>query len=104
MLLGASDVSGLALELESGGTAYLWLTDALGSMAVTDGERLIQALEAAGVPLRRSPKELVRLFPPMMLEAGSGSDVWRIWAWGAAIFMGPTVIVLLAMLARELAG
>lgn len=104
MLLGASNVSGLALELDNGTTAYLWLTDALGSMAVTDGERLIQALEAAGVPLRRSPKELVRLFPPMMLEAGSGSGVWRIWAWGAAMFMGPTVIVLLAMLARELAG
>lgn len=104
MLLGASDVSGLALELDNGTTAYLWLTDALGSMAVTDGERLVKELEAAGVPLRRTPKELVRLFPPMMLEAGSDSGVWRIWAWGAAIFLGPTVVVLLAMLARVLAG
>jgi hypothetical protein len=104
MLLGASDVSGLALELENGSTAYIWLTDALGSMAIPGGGKLVKALEGAGVPLRHTPKELVRLFPPMMLEAGSRSNGWRVWAWGAAIFLGPTVVVLLAILVRGIAG
>jgi hypothetical protein len=104
MLLGASDVSGLALELADGSTAYLWLTDALGSMAIPGGRELVTGLEKAGVPLAKKPRELVRLFPPLLVEAGNASGAWRVWAFGAVIFLGPTVLVLLAILARGLAA
>jgi hypothetical protein len=103
LLLESSDVSGVALELKNGSTAYIWLTDALGAMAIAGGGELAKGLAKAGVPLSATPRELVRLFPPMMLEAGGGAGAWRIWVWGAVIALGPTVLVLLAILARSLA-
>lgn len=104
MLLGASDVSGLALELRNGATAYLWLTDALGSLALAGGTELVAELEKAGVSLAKKPRELVRLFPPLLIEAGARAGSWRVGVWGAIIFLGPVLVVWLANLVRDLVG
>lgn len=99
LLLESSAVSGLALDLKDGSTAYLWLTDALGSPAIAGGRDLGTALATAGVPLATTPRELVRLFPPTMTAAGGGSSPWAAWTVAAGIILGPTLVVFLANLA-----
>jgi len=103
MLLESSSVAGLALECKDGSTAYVWLTDALGSMALADGKELSAALAKAGVPLAAAPRELVRLFPPMLLERGAVST-WPAWTIALVIALGPTAAVMLFNLLRILSS
>ncbi|MYL85095.1 hypothetical protein GTA51_18465 [Desulfovibrio aerotolerans] len=103
MLLESSAVSGIALTRSDGTTAYVWLTDAMGTMAVAGGQDLAKALRTAGVPLADAPQELVRLFPPLLVE-GSESPAWPAWAVALLIALGPSVVVLLFNLLRILSS
>lgn len=103
MLLESSAVSGLALKRRDGTTAYVWLTDALGTMAVAGGQDLAKALRTAGVPLADTPQELVRLFPPLLQEGGAGS-AWPTWAVALLIALGPSVGVCLFIVLRILSS
>lgn len=100
LMLEGSRVSGLALTLKNGATAYIWLTDALGGMAVIGGRELVAALEKAGVPLADRPRELVRLFPPMLLEDRRPHRRHLPALIGAAIVLGPALLSLAAWLVR----
>ena len=103
MLLDSSAVSGIALNRKDGTTAYVWLTDALGTMAVAGGQDLAKALRTAGVPLADAPQELVRLFPPLLQEGGTRAT-WPTWVVALLIVLVPSVGVLLFNLLRILSA
>lgn len=64
MLLASSQTGGLYLQARDGQTAFLWLTDQMGNVAVQNLERLTDALDAAKVPRKDEERTLRGILPP----------------------------------------
>ncbi len=63
LLNTAAAYTGLALYFKDGQIKYIWITDALGNVILPGYERIIQALEAKGVPYRNSGRVIEKLLP-----------------------------------------
>jgi hypothetical protein len=64
MLLASSQTGGLYLQARDGRTAFIWLTDQMGNVAVQNLERLTDSLEAAKVPRKEEERTLRGILPP----------------------------------------
>lgn len=64
LLLASSDYKGLFFHTVDGRTAFLWNTDAFGKNMMTNFFRMIDHLEAAGVPSRNELLQIKCFIPP----------------------------------------
>lgn len=64
MLLSLAETGGLALALRDGGRVYFWITDTLGTTALSGAQRIEAALRAAGVPFAPKVEERRDFWPP----------------------------------------
>ena len=95
LILGGTQATGLRLTLHNGTRVYLWLTNAMGTMALKGCETLAAAIDAAGIPKEQKVEELRLLFPPdTMVRAGFHPGRWRGWITALLIVFGPALVVL----------
>lgn len=64
LLLASSGANGLRLTDRQGRRTWIWYSDQLGQTALPGFERLMQGLQAAGVPMKTEPLTLRAVFPP----------------------------------------
>ncbi len=65
LMLAGSAYGGMGLGLKDGSKTYFWMTDAMGNTALKRAERLVQALEQAGIPFRQEPEEIRDITVPI---------------------------------------
>lgn len=100
LIFGESQAAGVRLTLRDGTRVYLWLTNAMGTLALKGCETLADALEHSRIPKDRDVEELRLLFPPDAISpAGVRSNQWREWITALLIMFGPALLVLAISLA-----
>lgn len=64
MILSSSEAGGFFLKSRNGETAYLWITDQSGNIAMRHLDRLADAMEQSKVPVKEGTLVLRGIFPP----------------------------------------
>ena len=93
MMLSGSSSGGFGIRLKNGSAVYLWITAQMGKHAASHFDRLLAALETAGILHR----EKVRVIESVTIPDGEGEAVsaysryrnWTLWA----ILLSPLVAI-----------
>jgi len=95
MIMEGAQSTGFALSLKDGNTAYIWLTDAAGTMALPGGNTVEETMRRAGLTITGETLSVVRLLPPAVIESGKRRFPWLAWVVALLIFFGPALLVFL---------
>jgi alpha-D-ribose 1-methylphosphonate 5-triphosphate synthase subunit PhnG len=94
LMLGGSASNGIGVGLKDGSSAFFWVTDQMGGKALKNAERMIDALEKAGIPRKDKPKVIAGIALPVgedvkgrTVREGSGASL-------AALLLFPIVALI----------
>jgi hypothetical protein len=89
LMLGGSASNGVGIGLKDGSKAFFWVTDQMGGKALTNAERMVAALEKAGVPRKDEVKVISSVTLPVGEDARGRKIVEGSGLSLAVIFLFP---------------
>jgi hypothetical protein len=104
LLLAGFSNGGVGLGRKDGSSVFIWITDAMGTAALKNAKKLLQALEHAGVRKSDEVQEIRSVAPPTgqdasgkILKEGSEAVVWVLAGLPLAAML---VFLLIALFGR----